>query len=201
MLPCRSPSTWISTCRGRRIAFSRYTVASPKLRSASLRARSRRPRAPRACDEAHALATAPRRGLEQHRVPHALCGREGFFHRGSAAAGGDGHARGGHFFARCGLRAHGRHGARRRADEGDPRALARLGQGAVLREESRTPGGCRRRPRVSRRRSAGRCGGSSPRRGRARWDRPRRRRARGGPSDRRRCRRRRTRSPAPGACG
>ena len=40
-LPCASPRTWISTWRGRTMAFSRYTLSSPKAPFASERARAR----------------------------------------------------------------------------------------------------------------------------------------------------------------
>ncbi len=79
-------------------------------------------------DEAHPLAAAARRRLEHHGEADLLRGGDGFVGRLAARAGHDGDARRGHLVARRGLAAHRAHGARGRPDEGDARALARLGQ-------------------------------------------------------------------------
>ncbi len=88
--------------------------------------------------QAHAFASAARRGFQHHRVAEALGGFFAFFRRGEAARG-SGNKRDAHFFhllAGAGLRAHQFHGARSRSDKFHARIGARLGELRVFREEA-----------------------------------------------------------------
>ena len=92
----------------------------------------------RLIDAPHALATAARAGLDQHRVADArgLIGKEGGLVVVAVIAGHQPHT--GFFHQRlgCALAAHGRDGAGRRADEDQPCRRAGVGEFLVLAEET-----------------------------------------------------------------
>ena len=150
--PCRSPMTCTSTWRGASRKRSTNSSAVPK--ADWLRRWARRERRgerglvayPR-----HADAAAPRRGLEQDRVPDAsghLARRLHGLHH-ALAARDHGHARRRHEPPRGDLVAHVADHGPRRPDPDEPRLLARAREAPVLRQEA-VAGMHRLRPRGAR---------------------------------------------------
>ena len=87
--------------------------------------------------EAHALAAAPGRGLQQHRIADVVGGCTGLVEcRRAFRAGNDGHARVAHLGLGLDLVAHSRHHLRARPDEDEVVVGARLDKRGILREEA-----------------------------------------------------------------
>jgi hypothetical protein len=137
-LPSRSPSTWISTWRGRAIAFSRYTVSSPKNFLASLRARSQALAiSPAAATRRIPLPPPPEAALSMTGKPIFVRGRpvasSVVSQRAPGTIGTPAAAMASRAAVLLPICAHGAGG---RTDEDDAGPLARLGKRRVLAEEA-----------------------------------------------------------------
>ena len=143
-MPCASAKTWISTCRGRSISRSTYSVPSPNAAAASRRAAAIASGAsPSLAHDAHALAAAAGRGLDQHGIARRARARREHAVVGLIArrlARHDRHAGRLHQRARADLRSHALDDVGRRADEDQPRVLAGLREARRSRRGTRSPG-------------------------------------------------------------